>query len=279
MSNFSLLQKPKLFLKRLMQLFRVLLREILQVFYFFPYKISIFILSIALILPPLYAPQWLQDEDESSKVEIIRKSIEQNLYTLSFIDSFSAKIQWRIYRSVSNLNRTELVPLTPNKIAFKEESIMIEKFNYDDDSKSFMIQSFLDNPGKQHLEIRPENPIKINDGLPIKIVLWVYANHYDIRLKIIFTQKHSKDFHIDFGTLDFDGWKRIEKEIVLPQKNIKLLESLQHPLYLKSIGLFSGPLQKKGEFFIYLDRMYILALHPANNYPGADIKDNWEKKY
>jgi hypothetical protein len=237
------------------------------------------LLQIFLILASLFplasAPR-KQDEDELGRVELLDRVLkERSTYKLFLIDSFENQNPWKIYRGNSFLNQTEFIAKTPESSAFLAESNLLVKNENFDTKKSFMIHSFIELPGIDKVEIRPEAPIFLPDGIPIRLQFWAYSENVDMTIKLIIEQKKSSDLIMEIGNLKFDGWKRIEAKLQIPSKNIRLVQSLQIPLKIKAIRFHSAPHQKKGPFFVYLDQMTVLLETSTAIYSGSEIKDNW----
>ena len=237
------------------------------------------VLQIFLILASLFplssAPR-KQDADELGRVELLERVLkERSTYKLFLIDSFENQNPWKIYRGNSFLNQTEYIAKTPESAAFVEESNLLLTNQNLETKKSFMIHSFIELPGIDKVEIRPEAPIFLPDGIPIRLQFWAYSENVYMTMKLILEQKKSSDLIMEIGNLKFDGWKRVEAKLQIPSKNIRLVQSLQIPLKIKAIRFNSAPHQQKGPFFVYLDQMTVLLETSTAIYSGSEIKDNW----
>lgn len=232
-------------------------------------------LLLASIFPITAAP-WERDRDELGRVEILERVLEERAtYKIFLIDSFEMNIPWKIFRGDSFLNQTEFISKTPSSPAWEKEKSLLSKYFPTSFDYSFMIHSFIENPGNERIEIQPNAPIYFPEGIPIRLFFWVYSENVDMTGKLILSQEKSKDLYIDLGSFKFEGWRRIEATIQLPAKNIRLVQSLQIPLKVKGIRFSSSSFQKKGPFFLYLDQMTVLLETSSSSYPGAEIKDNW----
>ncbi len=217
-----------------------------------------------------------RDEDEMSRVLILEKILSDwKQYNLFLVDSFEGSRPWEIYRSVSFLNEIRFNSQIPENSAFSKEREFYPTLSTTNDYRSMMVQTFFENPKHSHLEIRPKEKIRLPIGIPTRIFFWMYASSQNAKLELVLHQYKSKEIVIDLVDLSFEGWKRIEKKLEIPAKNIRLNRNLHYPFEVAEIRLIPGPFQKKGEFVFYLDRMGILIDTRDESYPGAEIKDNW----
>ncbi|PJZ42748.1 flagellar assembly protein FlaA [Leptospira kmetyi] len=217
-----------------------------------------------------------RDEDEISRVLILEKILSDwKQYNLFLVDSFDGERPWEIYRGVSFLNEIRFNALVPENSAFQKERESYPTLSSANDYRSMMIQTFFENPKHAHIVIRPKEKIRLPIGTPTRIFFWMNASSQNARLELILHQHKSKEIVLDLGDLSFDGWKRIEKKLEIPDRNVRLNRSLRYPFEIAEIRLIPGPFQKKGEFVFYLDRMGILVDTRDEAYPGAEIKDNW----
>jgi hypothetical protein len=192
------------------------------------------------------------------------------------ISSFEGDSPWEIYRGVSFLNHWEFTGKLPENLAFEtEKEMLLSQFPNTNFQYSYMIHSFVENPGIDKLEIRPKENLFIDGGIPIRLFLWVYSENFDFTANLIFEQEKSGDVVLPIGSLKFQGWRRMEVPLSFPPKNLRLLRSLQIPIRLKGIRFISSPFQKKGPYFFYLDNLYILLDRSGSAYPGSEVKDNW----
>ncbi|TGL61672.1 flagellar filament outer layer protein FlaA [Leptospira sarikeiensis] len=234
-----------------------------------------FLISIWFLPSPSWAPPVKRDEDEANKVLQLEKVLlDWKHYNLFLVDSFEGERPWEIYRGISFLNRIDYVSQVPNSPAFLKERELY-KASPTEEYRSMMIQTFFENPKHEHLEIRPKEPISLPIGIPTRVFFWAYSLNHNVVLELVFHQKKSKEIVLELGDLKFDGWKRVEAQISVPAKNIRLNQSLRFPLELVSIRIKPNPFQPKGEFYFYMDRLGILIDSREESYPGAEVKDNW----
>ncbi|TGK43612.1 flagellar filament outer layer protein FlaA [Leptospira andrefontaineae] len=234
-----------------------------------------FCLSLWILPKPTWAPPVKRDQDEASKVLQLEKVlVDWKHYNLFLVDSFEGERPWEVYRGVSFLNRIDYVSQVPDSQAFLKERELY-KASPKEEYRSMMVQTFFENPKHEHLEIRPKEPIRLPIGIPTRVFFWAYSNNHNVVLELVFHQKKSKEIVLELGDLKFDGWKRIETQIAVPAKNIRLNQSLRFPLELVSIRIKPNPFQPKGEFYFYMDRLGILIDSREESYPGAEVKDNW----
>ena len=157
---------------------------------------------------------------------------------------------------------------------FSRGKSYIKNVEQDVSIRKFMLKNFKE-AGIDKVEIRPQAPIYLPSGIPIRIQFWAYSENVNMTAKLILEQKKSQDLYLDLGNFKFEGWKRMEARLEIPEKNIRLVQSLQIPLKVKGIRFYSNPFQTKGAFFIYLDQMTVLLETSTAIYSGSEIKDNW----
>jgi hypothetical protein len=240
----------------------------------FSIGLQIFLIS-ASFFPPHSAP-WNQDRDELGQVKILERILEdKKTYQIFLIDDFDSQRPWKIFRGDAFLNNTAFISKIPAGPAWEREKKVLSPWLSQGKEYSFMIHSFIEIPGKEKVEIRPQEPITFPDGVPVRLFFWAYAENVSMSAKLILKQEKSKDLMIDIGDFGFEGWRRIEIPIRIPARNVRLIQSLQIPFQLKGIRISSRPHQKKGPFFIYIDQMSVLLDTSQAKYPGSEIKDNW----
>ncbi|XDD52014.1 flagellar filament outer layer protein FlaA [Leptospira sp. WS92.C1] len=217
-----------------------------------------------------------RDEDEASRVLILEKILaDWKQYNLFLVDSFDGERPWEIYRGISFLNEIRFNSQIPSNEAYLKEREFYPDLTPANDYRSMMIQTFFENPKHSHLEIRPKEKIRLPIGIPTRIFFWMYSSSQNAKIELVLHQHRSKEIIVELGDLTFDGWKRMEKKLEIPGRNVKLNRNLRYPFEIAAIRLIPGPFQKKGEFVFYLDRMGILVDTRDESYPGAEIKDNW----
>lgn len=232
-------------------------------------------LVLATFFPMVSAPR-IQEADELGRVELLERVLsERSTYQLFLIDAFENENPWKIFRGNSFLNQSEFISKIPSSDAFNLEYNIINKTQISQKNRSFMIHSHIEQPGIDKLEIRPQAPIYLPSGIPIRIQFWAYSENVNMSAKLILEQKKSQDLYLELGNFKFEGWKRMEARLEIPEKNIRLVQSLQIPLKVKGIRFYSNPFQTKGAFFIYLDQMTVLLETSTAIYSGSEIKDNW----
>ncbi|MBE7410772.1 MAG: flagellar assembly protein FlaA [Leptospiraceae bacterium] len=242
--------------------------------------LCVFFLNLLLNTFSLPAPARQKEKDLNGNIKILEETIKnKETYEIFLADDFEGSRPWQIYRGISFLNKTEFISKVPDLEAFLLEQKIYSKIYKNNVRNSLMIHSFLENPGKQNLDIRPQETIRLPPGVPIRFFLWVFSNDYNMSLKLIISQKKSKDLYYDIGSLKYEGWRRLETAIDIPPKNIKLHLSLQVPLEIKGLRIEPSPFQKRGVFYIYVDQMGFLLEKQKTIYPGSEVKDNWSFEY
>jgi len=228
----------------------------------------------------LPAPAKVKESDLVGKIQILGEILKnKDVYEIFLADDFEGSRPWKIYRGISFLNKTEFTAKTPDSEAFSLEHKIYSGLYKNENRNSLLLHSYFENPGKQNLDLRPQERIRLPPGVPIRFFIWVFSNDYNMNLKLVISQEKSKDLYFDIGNLKFEGWRRLEAKINIPPRNIKLHLSLQVPLEVKGLRIEPSPFQKKGIFFVYFDQMGFLLEKRKSIYPGSEVKDNWGFDY
>ncbi|MBK8394534.1 MAG: hypothetical protein IPL26_04710 [Leptospiraceae bacterium] len=215
------------------------------------------------------------DSEDIIKIKSLKEVVEKgDRYLLHSVETFDGETPWAVYRSTSFLESTRFISKIPVSDAFQLESSLY----YSEENtkqKSLQIFSNIEIPGRDKIFVKPKFSKPIPAGTPVRAFFWVYSNNYDINLKLIFSQKKSQDISVNFGTLKFNGWRRMDEKITIynPQDRLNLAKFSKFEL--KGILLESSASQTKGSFFIFVDQMGVL-VEKSEIYPGSEIPDGWE---
>ncbi|TGN20128.1 flagellar filament outer layer protein FlaA [Leptospira idonii] len=242
--------------------------------------LTIFLFSLSFCLDLTGAPRpW--DRDEEGRVERLSQALQnEKNYVLFLAEDFEGERPWGFYRSDSFLNQTEFTAVLPDSSAFPKEKEVLKTSGYPEiqTQSSFLIQTYIENPRRDHWDIRPIEPLLLPLGLPVQAIVWVYSEGHHLNLELVVTQKKSKEIILPLGVLNFFGWRRLEVPINLPKENARLIQSFSLPVSVKSFRLSSLPTQKRGAFHLYFDNLCFLVDTSTFVYPGAEIQDTWGNK-
>jgi len=219
---------------------------------------------------------WGFDLEDQEKIKQIQEVIEKgSRYELQAIELFDGETPWGISRGTSFLESIRFTLKYPDIYTYKLESELYYKSDFIGKRQSMQIHSSIEIPGRDKWFLKPEFKKSLNTGSPVRVFFWVYSNNYDISLKVIFSQTKSKDIVVNFGTLKFNGWRRLDARITIHKLPDKLNLSKLGQFELKGVLLESNSLQQKGNFYIFLDQMGVLIEKPET-YPGSEVPDGWE---
>ena len=197
---------------------------------------------------------WAFDLEDQEKIKQIQEVIEKgSRYELQAIELFDGDTPWGISRGTD----------------------LYYKSDFTGKRQSMQIHSNIEIPGRDKWFLKPEFKKSLNAGSPVRVFFWVYSNNYDITLKVIFSQKKSQDIVVNFGTLKFNGWRRLDASITINKLPDRLNLSKLGQFELKGVLLESNSVQQKGSFYIFLDQMGVLIEKPEI-YPGSEVPDGWE---
>ena len=219
---------------------------------------------------------WAFDLEDQEKIKQIQEVIEKgSRYELQAIELFDGDTPWGISRGTSFLESIRFTVKYPNTTPYKLESDLYYKSDFTGKRQSMQIHSNIEIPGRDKWFLKPEFKKLLNAGSPVRVFFWVYSNNYDITLKVIFSQKKSQDIVVNFGTLKFNGWRRLDASITINKLPDRLNLSKLGQFELKGVLLESNSVQQKGSFYIFLDQMGVLIEKPEI-YPGSEVPDGWE---
>ncbi len=126
------------------------------------------------------------------KIRILEGALKnKDDYELFLGEDFEGKRPWKIYRGISFINKTEFISKTPESEAFSlEQKIYFDLFK-NEARNSLMLHSYIENPGKHNLDIRPAEKIRLPPGVPIRFFIWVFSNDYNMNIKLVISQEKS----------------------------------------------------------------------------------------
>lgn len=252
-----------------------------------PKKMSPFYFILGLTFQIVWGAQGLQSAprpinlDEEGRIERLSATLQSGRnFQLFVADNFEAERPWKIVRSDSFLNQVEFTSLIPKSPAFSKEMDLQKEFiNPSAQSlTSLMVHSYCESPKREHWFLSPSEPLLLPIGIPVQTVLWVHSQGHHLRLKVVLTQKKSKDIYWELGELNFVGWRRLEVPIYLPPANNRLIQTFSLPLSVKGLLIEALPNQKKGAFQIYFDNLSFLIDKSTFQYSGSEVQDTWGEK-
>ena len=208
-------------------------------------------------------------KDISKTTQVLENSKN---YELFLVENFLGFDYWQILSSSSFLNRLKVVDKFPDLNSYTEES---KSFKISNSKKSLMLHTFLENPTRNAFFIKPRTKIRFNLGLPVQVILWVYSNNYNTSMKLILTQEKHPDMKVELGDLNFKGWKRIQKPVVISKRNYKSNLMRKNPIYLDRLYFHPKHNQKKGDFFIYITRIKFILDKTRMRQVNIEIRDEW----
>lgn len=218
----------------------------------------------------------LDEKELKNTNQLFQVLKESKSYRLFLLDDFEQHKIWHTCKSSSYINSLKFIHKIPNKPSFQIETKEMPVYFSIDKEFSLQIHSSFDLPGRDSIMLCPNSPIELlGVGLPVKIFLWVYSQNYHIQLNLVLSNG-LKDEIFFVSDLRFHGWRRLEVSLGLNEQHRNAVLKRKHRgLLLKGIVLKSMQAQKKGEFTLYLDRMYYLMDQGKAQYSGSEIIDLW----
>jgi hypothetical protein len=199
--------------------------------------------------------------DDAGRVQILKKTLSSGSERFILIPAelFEQDRIWRVYNPSTALNIISFTEKTPSGPVFTEENDLIKSFYPSYNSRySLMIHTSFEHPGTEQFRMIPSHEILLPETI-LRLSVWVHSESYAHRLILLFEDSRQKEIRVNLGSLDFKGWKRIEKN--LPAE---LSTYFYHgrpngrQSRLKAVIIESGSSEKRGDATILLDSLLIL---------------------
>lgn len=207
---------------------------------------------------------------------LIRVSSNSKSHELICLDNFSGDTPYHYHRNTSHLQMITYVPVRPDGVVYEKES---SAFNgiYPDNLNSLEIQTFIENPNREIISIRPSTPKFFWKGIPVKLSIWVYSNNYSGNLNAIFRNHKNRRIKVELGSLRFEGWSRLEKSFPHLTESRGPVSPFLRKIDFEALEINFQKNQKSGPIVIRFHRSGIL-LQKYPEYPGDEIMDDWRFK-
>ncbi|MDR2536108.1 MAG: flagellar filament outer layer protein FlaA [Treponema sp.] len=136
--------------------------------------------------------------------------------------------------------------------------------------------------GHTSFSLYPRRPIPI-EGITKTISVWVAGRNYNHTLKILIQDFFGRQFELEVGKLNFQGWKKLTVAIP-PQPAIGKSGIVQrdyhynNQLGIKVVGfkVDCDPSETSGTYYLYLDDLRAVTdLFAENNRDPDDMADAW----
>ncbi len=237
---------------------------------------SLILFKIIFLLGFIFQNSIDSESEDMNRIKLIQDAVAKgDRYKIHPVELFDGEMPWRVVKGTSFLDKTSFVSKSPNTEEFALESKFYYPLKTPEKLKSLQIYSNIEIPGRDKYFISPEIETDFPVGIPSRIFLWVYSNNYDMSLKVILSKKRAKDIIVDFGSLRFNGWRRLDAKVNLDRKMERLNLSKKSVYSIKGILVETSPSQSKGSFFLFIDQMGVL-LETPELYPGSEVPDGWE---
>jgi hypothetical protein len=136
--------------------------------------------------------------------------------------------------------------------------------------------------GFNEFVIYPSRPIPI-EGICKTISVWVVGRNYNHELKLLLKDFFGNDFELTMGTLNFQGWKKLEVPVP-PQSPDGKHGIIQRNLHFNSrmgikvtgFKVVCDPMESFGTYYVYLDDLRAVTdLFAEDSRDEDDMPDNW----
>jgi hypothetical protein len=136
--------------------------------------------------------------------------------------------------------------------------------------------------GYNSFMVYPSRPIPI-EGIVKTVSVWVVGRNYNHTLKLMLQDAFGTNFEITMGTLNFQGWKKLEVPVPpqAPDGDHGIIQKNYH--YINRAGVkITGfkiecdPMEAYGSYYIYFDDLRAVTdLFAEDNRDADDLPDNW----
>jgi hypothetical protein len=130
--------------------------------------------------------------------------------------------------------------------------------------------------------IYPSRPIPV-EGIAKTISVWVVGRNFNHTLKIMLQDFNGNDFELTMGSLNFQGWKKMEVPVppASPDGRNGIIQRnmhFTHKMGVKVTGfkIECDPMEAYGSYYIYMDDLRAVTdLFAEDNRDEDDMPDNW----
>ncbi len=209
----------------------------------------------------------------SDRLEDLKKLKSSDRYEFFLIESFEDGHVWEVLKKHTYLSSLSLTKKIPFGNLFEIEKSLFESVETEF-PKSLQVHGHIEIPGRDKIIFANTEKKFFPHGRPVMLSIWVHSSNYPIHLKATLGQKNSKDLNIDFGELNFQGWKRLEAKVNFVREPNRLNYSKREEFNLKNLFLESLPNMPKNDFVVHLDNISVI-IEKYKEYPGSEIPDGW----
>jgi len=230
----------------------------------------------SLVLLLFFSVSILAQDDFTMVDKYIITAKESKKFELVSLDNFDGETIYKYFRNVSHIQNLSFHEKTPSSAIYEKESNELPEI-YKKDGKSLLIETYINNPSREKISIEPNHEKFLEGGYPFRVSIWVHSDYYKGNLSVLFKNEIFGSKRVNMGSLDFSGWKRMEREFPFLEKKIRDKSPRKEKFYFTSINIEFSKNQAPAHVIIYLDRLSVL-LEKFTDYPGSEIKDSWGLK-
>lgn len=132
-------------------------------------------------------------------------------------------------------------------------------------------------PGKDFVVLElPESRRVTREGRPLAVSAWVYGYGKKHALYVLISNSKHGAVPVRMGNLDYYGWRRLEAAIphALQVKNQERMQEFDFKV--EGLKVVSHVREERGLYLLVVDLFTVLIDHETLDYPGSQIKDEWE---
>lgn len=238
---------------------------------------TLILLGIGFLLSPvLHAEVLPPPEDPLSRVRILNDIDQKSDGYLSvhLLSDFETDPGWKISGD-SPLRIFRPIYRTPENEAFFVESQILREtidpgFRYE---KGFFLHTSFINPGRDFFRACLTHPVKIQGRLR-SVSLWAHTRPSLHTLSLVVSTGEGKRENIEFGRLQWNGWKRLETSV--PPGLFKTGERGKLPSFqLECLQVQSSRMEKPGDVSLIFDNMIAIVENPPSGARESLRYDGW----
>ena len=130
-------------------------------------------------------------------------------------------------------------------------------------------------------EIKPPDPIQITGKLK-GLSIWAVGRNYRHHLEIWVKNYQGIEYPIDMGSLNYRGWKQLEKRIPMFIPYYTKYVPQYKPIWITRFVIRHDPDERHGNFYVYLDDLRAIVDSYEDTFDGDDMinemgMERWEE--
>ena len=236
------------------------------------------LLVIFLPLRQIRSAEFPKSYDAEGQVNFLVQFLTKfsDRYALLLTDGFEKEFLYYPRNNSTDLADIRYIFRTPENKAFENEKSIVLKYAETNATfeRSLFIHTSFNIPG-QNFHIIPHKPIALKGQL-YRASIWIHSNNSNNSFSLLFKNASGKDVEVNLGRLNWNGWKRLDKE--LPKSLYRRGKNFATRYRHTFTGfLIRSPTGRDTEnASLMIDNFLIVSDIKEISYPGSEILDNWK---